>query len=191
LPAQALQLRCSIDCNHGLVKAYRHMRLSGDLSGEYVVLESRAGGVLRIAPVPPDGLPTVTALKKTCTACPAQWEGTLDDGRAIYVRYRWGQLSVGAGEDIDDAIKSSWGEGALFEEHVGDGLDGFMDFVQLKAHLYGLLDFNADLEAENEREPEFDLEAFKKLFPPKEGAEADPAQSGGQDEGDEAEERVG
>lgn len=38
------------------------------------------------------GLPVVTSLKKTCTACPSQWDGTLDDGRVLYARYRWGYV---------------------------------------------------------------------------------------------------
>jgi hypothetical protein len=168
---------------------YARIKVSGSLEGDYVVLEHRSGSALRIAPVPPDGLPVVTALKKTCTACPAQWEGTLDDGRALYIRYRWGGLSVGAGKDIDDAVKNRWGDKALFEENVGDGLDGYMDFEELKAHLHGLLEFGPGLEAEVEHEPEFDPEAFKKLFAPKKGADTDPAEGGDEDEG--TEERVG
>lgn len=127
--------------------------VSGDIEGDYVVLAHRAGGALRIAPVPTDGLPAVTSLKKTCTACPSQWEGSLDDGRVLYARYRWGELSVGLGERIEDAIDSSGSDEALFCEHVGDGLDGFMAFEELRAHLYGLLDFPANLEVEGEREP--------------------------------------
>jgi hypothetical protein len=139
------------------------IKVSGALEGEYVVLGHRSGSVLRIAPVPPGGLPKVTSLKKTCIACPSQWEGTLDDGRALYVRYRWGGLSVGAGEDIDDAI-SRWRDDALFEEDVGDGLDGFMDLPELKDHLRGLLDFAEGLDAEDEDEWEVDPEAFAKIF---------------------------
>ena len=31
---------------------------------------------------------------KTCSACPAQWEGTLEDGRIFYSRYRHGRLFI-------------------------------------------------------------------------------------------------
>lgn len=34
-----------------------HVRLSGDLEGDYVVLQHHAGGVLRIAPEQPKGRP--------------------------------------------------------------------------------------------------------------------------------------
>ncbi len=134
--------------------------VSGDIEGDYVVLAHRASGVLRIAPVPAGGLPVVTSLKKTCTACPSQWEGTLDDGRVLYARYRWGELSVGLGERIEDAVDNGRSEEALFCEHVGDGLDGFMSFEELRAHLCGLLDFPADLEVEGEHEPFSSLPSF-------------------------------
>lgn len=45
-------------------------------------------------------------LKKTCEACPSQWEGELEDGRFIYIRFRWGNLGFGIGETIKDAIKN-------------------------------------------------------------------------------------
>ena len=39
---------------------------------------------------------------------------------------------------------------ALYADYIGDGLDGFMDFEELKVHLYGLLEFPTDLVVENE-----------------------------------------
>ena len=33
-------------------------------------------------------------LEKTCTACPAQWEGFTDTGREVYIRYRGDRFSV-------------------------------------------------------------------------------------------------
>jgi hypothetical protein len=56
---------------------------------------------------------------------------------------------------------------ALYADYVGDALDGFMDFEELRTHLHGLLEFPADLVVENEREPEWDLEALEKLIGPK------------------------
>jgi hypothetical protein len=40
---------------------------------------------------------------------------------------------------------------ALFADYVGEGLDGFMDFEELKTHLHGVLEFSTDLVVENER----------------------------------------
>jgi hypothetical protein len=108
--------------------------------------------VLKIAPARPGGAPVVVALEKTSTACPSQWEGTLEDGRSLYARYRHGLLRVGIGEDVKAAHTNSFPKTALYCEHIGDGLDGFMDFEELRAHLYGLLDFSEDLEVKNERD---------------------------------------
>lgn len=127
------------------------VRLSGDVEGDYVVLQRRAGGVLRVAPEQSDGLLKLVALKKTCTACPSQWEGGLEDGRVVYARYRHGELSVGVGDDIDEAVSNGMSTRALYADYVGDGLDGFMNFEELKAHLHGLLEFPTDLVVENER----------------------------------------
>lgn len=144
-----------------------HVRLTGDVEGDYVVLQRRAGGVLQIAPAQADGLPTVVALTKTCLACPSQWDGVLEDGRAIYARYRHGALSVGIGDDPEEAVGNSWTERALYADYVGDGFDGFMDFEELKVHLHGLLEFPLDLIVENEREPNSDPENLTNLFPPR------------------------
>ena len=89
----------------------------------------------------------LVTLKRTCIACPSQWEGTLEDGRAIYARYRHGELSVGVGNDLNEAVRNGMSDQALYADHIGDGLDGFMDFEELKAHLCGLLEFPPDLAA--------------------------------------------
>jgi hypothetical protein len=97
-------------------------------------------------------VPTVLALRRTCIACPSQWEGTLADGQVIYARFRHGYLSVGLGQEIAEAVDNSKPGLALYEDLVGDGLDGFMDFEELKGHLGGLLEFPAGLVVENERQ---------------------------------------
>ena len=51
--------------------------------------------------------------------CPSQWHGRLDDGRAFYVRFRWGHGYVAIAKDagglLEDAIRGevivSWNEG--------------------------------------------------------------------------------
>lgn len=92
----------------------------------------------------PGGPLELATLTRTCLACPSQWEGTLDDGRAIYVRYRHGALSVGIGEDIDDAVRNGMSDQAFYAADIGDGLDGFMDAEELKTRLDGLLKLPTD-----------------------------------------------
>lgn len=43
-------------------------------------------------------------LEMTCDFCPSQWEGETEDGKRIYIRYRWGHLSYLIG---DDPVNSS------------------------------------------------------------------------------------
>lgn len=93
----------------------------------------------------------VKTLKKACLACPSQWEGDLDDGRVVYVRYRHGELSVGVGETINAAVQNAGSEEALYAEELSDGLDGFMTFEELNGRLRGVLEFSAGLVVENER----------------------------------------
>lgn len=101
---------------------------------------------MKIAPEQPDGLPRIVKLKRTTWACPTQWVAILDDGRTVYIRSRNGELSVGAGDDLNDAVDKSSGPEALYFEHVEDGP---MGFEELRGHLYGLLEFPADLSVEN------------------------------------------
>lgn len=121
--------------------------VSGDLEGNYVVLQERPNGQLRIAPEQPEGLPRIVALKRTTWACPTQWVATLADGRTVYARSRHGEFSVGVGDDLDDAVLKSSGPEALYLEYVEDSP---MGFEELRAHLYGLLEFPADLPIRDE-----------------------------------------
>jgi hypothetical protein len=79
----------------------------------------------------------VLTLKKTCLACPSQWEGDLEDGRAVYARFRHGHLSVGIGGTVKEAVGNAMSDQALYEGDIGDRFDGFMDFDELKARLRG------------------------------------------------------
>lgn len=113
-----------------------------------------------------NGSPKLVALKRTSLACPSQWEGTLEDGQAVYIRYRHGHLSIGVGDDIDMAVGDSMSDQAFFATYVGDRLDGFMDFEELASHLGGLLERSPDLIVENERPPGLDPKTLAELFGP-------------------------
>lgn len=64
----------------------------------------------------------LTSLTHTCYACPSQWNAVTDDGRKVYIRYRFGQLTV----DVD---------GVEVQRHaVGEPLDGSMDQAEMLAH---------------------------------------------------------
>lgn len=47
-------------------------------------------------------------LKRTCFACPSEWQGVLADGMKVFVRYRSGDLSIGYGPTPDEAIDNAF-----------------------------------------------------------------------------------
>jgi hypothetical protein len=65
----------------------------------------------------------VIALKKTSVACPSQWEGKFDNGKIIYIRYRWGCFKISIGDSLYDAVSNS----PMYEEFIGDQYDGHME----------------------------------------------------------------
>jgi hypothetical protein len=131
------------------MKTLPRISITGDLDGDYVVLATRPNGQLRIAPEQPDGLPKIVTLRRTTWACPTQWVATLADGRTVYARSRRGEFSVGIGDDLDDAVLKSSGPEALYVEYVEDSP---MGFDELRAHLYGLLEFPEDLSVEGQED---------------------------------------
>lgn len=77
-------------------------------------------------------------LRKTCGACPSQWEGTLEDGREVYIRYRWGGLEVVVGKTVDQAIDALFtvgplreGQEILLQEQIGGEYDGVLSESEL------------------------------------------------------------
>lgn len=65
----------------------------------------------------------LSSLVQTCSFCPSQWEAVdADTGEHIYIRYRWGLLTIGRGATIDDAVADYSHDGIEW----GDDLDGTM-----------------------------------------------------------------
>jgi hypothetical protein len=84
----------------------------------------------------------VTQLRMTCGGCPSQWEGVTDDGQSVYIRYRHGVLSCGAGETMDAAVDASagwYGREPLYVGEHGGEHDGFMDTGLMLRHLQHVL----------------------------------------------------
>lgn len=76
----------------------------------------------------------------TSTACPTQYEIKLLDGRMIYLRYRWGVISIRISLeptlDISDAIRGV----EIFGGKIGGDLDGHLSEGQVCNYL-GLAGF--------------------------------------------------
>ena len=81
----------------------------------------------------------VKACEQTCRWVPAQWEGVTTDKRPIYARYRHGYLSVRVGKvgrTIEDAVRSGR---EIVGRVIGDDLDGFMTYQELRRHTKGAI----------------------------------------------------
>lgn len=92
---------------------------------------------------------TVAELNRTSIACPSQWEGALEDGRAVYIRYRRGRFAAYVGTDIDDAVDRSLYGHAVLEARCGEqihreegcDLDGYMEDEEMMELLTGVMQF--------------------------------------------------
>jgi hypothetical protein len=76
----------------------------------------------------------INELVQTCGGCPSQWEFYTFDNRPVYVRYRWGFLSVSIGKQdgtVMDAVRGV----AFIGEDLGGNLDGVIEWEQVKEHL--------------------------------------------------------
>jgi len=82
--------------------------------------------------------PKVKTYYMTCSACPSQWEGTLEGGGHLYIRYRWGGISLYVGKDLQDCFE----QGPIFTNDFADSLDGVMDDETMKFATGHILDWS-------------------------------------------------
>ena len=75
-------------------------------------------------------VPKVESLVMITSACPTQWEGETEEGVAIYIRYRYGSLSL----DLDGKM--------VYQVCIGDGLDGILEQEEMSRQLSKYLDFS-------------------------------------------------
>jgi hypothetical protein len=77
------------------------------------------------------GIP-INNLKQTCEVCPSQWEFTTFENRPVYVRYRWGFLSVCIGDIDGDIFVGGY---CIVGKQLGDKLDGFITWEEVEKHI--------------------------------------------------------
>lgn len=104
----------------------------------------------------------VVRLTKTAEACPSAWEGRTDTGEWVYVRYRWGSLTVGAGATRDEAVARGIWEGqggrTVFAGELGDRLDSWLSFEELVRATAGTIAWDC------ERPEELTGEEVREIF---------------------------
>ena len=67
----------------------------------------------------------------TCSACPAQWQGRTQGERPVYVRYRWGYLSVRVGP-LGGDLSSAIGGVRVYGEQLGHEYDGSIEWREVR-----------------------------------------------------------
>ena len=78
----------------------------------------------------------IVKVTQTCYACPSQWDAWVDNGDRIYVRYRWGGLTItyfGQDSKLDGDL--------IFSSRVGDGLDGVLEYNELRELTEHIIDW--------------------------------------------------
>lgn len=85
----------------------------------------------------------ITKLVQTCEACPSQWDGLTDDNRAVYIRFRWGQLSICLGKQNDTSEFAALEGETIYCEQISDGLDGILATKEMKEITKSLIDWTS------------------------------------------------
>lgn len=74
-------------------------------------------------------------IKRTSDSCPSQWEVKLMDGRMVYVRYRWGVLSIKVSPKKTDDIMDAVNGREILGGQLGAGFNGFLDGNTMRQYL--------------------------------------------------------
>lgn len=65
----------------------------------------------------------ITKLERDCIACPTSWIATTESGEELYIRYRWGDLTVKTRSDDREE---------LYRQDLGGAFDGHMTVYELR-----------------------------------------------------------
>lgn len=77
----------------------------------------------------------IAKIVQSCIACPQQWEALADDGRIVYIRERWDNLSVGIGNTLDEAVSED-----IYKTIIPNCQ--LLSYADLQQHLGHILDFS-------------------------------------------------
>jgi hypothetical protein len=83
----------------------------------------------------------IKSLRMTCESCPVQYEGWTVDNRQIYIRYRFGYLTVSVGKVGDDEEFAAVNGECVFSKRMGGEYDGFLSSVDLVKAIRGVVEW--------------------------------------------------
>ena len=70
----------------------------------------------------------IMELINTCIACPSQWEGIIKNEGLVYIRYRYGRLTIKFTAHGIDAVLGE----EIFRKDIGHELDGLLTNEELQ-----------------------------------------------------------
>lgn len=79
----------------------------------------------------------IKRLEQTCHGCPSQWEGETYSGKKVYIRYRWGCLNIGIG---DDPLGKDYGNTCSIAS--GELVDGVIDIKKVEELTNDVIDWS-------------------------------------------------
>lgn len=86
-------------------------------------------------------------VRRTCTACPTQYQGQMADGRWFYFRYRGGIADLGLGDTFDQAAEETFPRGQVPAISLGDRWDGYLSEEEFREVFMRLLALRGDRDA--------------------------------------------
>lgn len=89
----------------------------------------------------------VVKVRRTCTACPSQWEGETSTGQYVYARYRGGHMRVDVAPTEEQWSSARMANFTVYRENFGHPLDGYIEYSELKEHTAGVLEWPDSEEA--------------------------------------------
>ena len=72
-------------------------------------------------------LDDVNEIRRTCYACPSQWEACLDNGKIVYIRYRHDCLSIEISTNIAKNFEDAKDWALLYDDCLGPKAPWRMD----------------------------------------------------------------
>jgi hypothetical protein len=75
----------------------------------------------------------ITKIMNCGTVCPTQWIGATEDNRAVYIRYRWGRLTVHYGEREKLSEVAAVCGKLFYEKDLNRPAEGYLRYSELKS----------------------------------------------------------
>ena len=74
----------------------------------------------------------IKELECTCSCYPSQWEGVTEKNETVYIRYRWGHLTIEVSKPDGTAFDAIRNGELIYSEQIGDELDGSISPEEVK-----------------------------------------------------------